>query len=176
MGNLYDRAALDRLMVAQLPAALSLALKLTGSADEAEELVQKAVLRAARAIHSFRADASFRTWFTSILINCFRDSISRRREVESVSEDVVDVRRASPLAEAAVVELEERVARAVSQLPPRQREVLVLSAYERMETSQIARVLSISEANVRKNMQLARDRLRVELADAVSDEVRRESR
>src|ERR1700744_5719021 len=44
-----DKAAFDRLMVEHLPAALALAIKLTGSVQQAEDLVQNALLKAAKA-------------------------------------------------------------------------------------------------------------------------------
>jgi RNA polymerase sigma-70 factor (ECF subfamily) len=176
MGKLYDRAALDRLMLEHLPAALALATKLTGSVHDAEDVVQTALLKAARSIDSFHGGASLRTWFTAIFINCFRDWLRTKRaqrERGELSDGVIDP-RSRPFEDAYAAELGDRVAQAVSGLPLRQREVLVLHFYEQLSTSQIAAVLGISEANVRKNLQLARDRLRVELAADVNDEVRRE--
>jgi RNA polymerase sigma factor (sigma-70 family) len=55
------------------------------------------------------------------------------------------------------------VATAVSNLPPRQREVLVLHTYEQLNDEQIARMLDISPQNVRTTLHLARQRLRTML-------------
>ena len=56
------------------------------------------------------------------------------------------------------------VADAVSSLPPRQREVLVLVVYEQLSTEEAARVLNTSETNVRANLSYARAALKKMLA------------
>jgi RNA polymerase sigma-70 factor (ECF subfamily) len=52
----------------------------------------------------------------------------------------------------------------VSALPPRQREVLVLVAYEGLGPSEAAGMLGISESNARANLAHARQRLKQQLA------------
>ena len=61
-------------------------------------------------------------------------------------------------------ELAEKIAQLISSLPPRQREVLVLSAYEKLEPIQIAGLLGISEANDYSTLHVARARLKSQLA------------
>jgi RNA polymerase sigma-70 factor, ECF subfamily len=56
------------------------------------------------------------------------------------------------------------IANRVSSLPPRQREVMVLSAYEGLSPKEIAGLLGITEANVHATLGVARERLRKELA------------
>jgi DNA-directed RNA polymerase specialized sigma24 family protein len=58
----------------------------------------------------------------------------------------------------------ELVAREVERLPQRQREVLVLIAYENHRISEAAAVLELSEQNVRTNLHLARQKLRPRLS------------
>ena len=57
----------------------------------------------------------------------------------------------------------------VGMLPPRQREVLVLSVYEEQSSAEIAVMLGISEQNVRTNLHLGREKLRELLAPFVSE-------
>lgn len=128
---LDEKAALDRLVVEYLPAALRFALRLTGNADEAEDLVQDALVRVARAWSSFRGEAAFRTWLFQIVVNAFRDRL-RRPRMDSLDEEVDDRRGAGPAETALQDELGELVAQKVSGLPPRQREVLVLTMYEQL--------------------------------------------
>jgi len=54
-------------------------------------------------------------------------------------------------------------------LPPRQREVLVLTAYEQLRPGEVAEVLGISESSVHANLHYARARLREELAPYLSE-------
>jgi RNA polymerase sigma-70 factor (ECF subfamily) len=170
MGQPPDRQALDRLMIGHLPASLAFATRLTGSPDAAEDLVQSALLKAARAAHTFRGQSSFKTWFFRILLNAFHDSLPAHRH-EEISPELPGG-GPTPLAQAMGQETRELVARAVSGLPSRQREVLVLHVYEQFDVEAIASMLDTSQANVRKNLQLARDRLRVVLAGHLKESTR----
>jgi RNA polymerase sigma-70 factor (ECF subfamily) len=147
-----------------LAEALRFATRLTGDADEAEEVVQEALVGVARGWKSFRGEARFRTWFFRIVINAFRDRIASREPAESLEDDVVDRRAATPASEAAADELGRLIAERVSALPPRQREVLILLAYEGLSSQEVAEVLGMSQANVYATLHVARKRLRKELA------------
>ncbi|MGH7176315.1 MAG: RNA polymerase sigma factor, partial [Tepidisphaeraceae bacterium] len=101
----------------------------------------------------------------SIVINVFRD----RRETGAIeaSPDVPDPNASEPSAEIESLEFGQLVARHVSSLPLRQREVLVLIAFENLSIGEAATVLGISEQNVRTNLHYARERLRQKLTPFV---------
>jgi RNA polymerase sigma-70 factor (ECF subfamily) len=168
-----DRDSFDRLMMEHLSAAHRLAVRLCGDPDRAEELVQEAMLRASRAWQSFRGQSRFTTWLFQIVINVFRDQL-RRKQVSGTPEDVTDEIRddamPSPPQNVSGAELGELIARHVSNLPPRQREVLVLVAYEQMPPSQAAAVLGISEESARTNLHHARNTLKRLLAVYLQDD------
>src|SRR3972149_10531428 len=71
-----DRSTLDRLVVEHLPVALRFALRLTGNADTAEDVVQESLCRVLRSWRSYRGEAAFGTWMLQIVVNVDRD---RRR-------------------------------------------------------------------------------------------------
>jgi RNA polymerase sigma-70 factor (ECF subfamily) len=77
---------------------------------------------------------------------------------------LLDRRTPDPAVAAEAGELAELTAQLVSALPPRQREVLVLIAYESLSAPEAAAVLGISHQNVRTCLHLARERLRQQLA------------
>jgi RNA polymerase sigma-70 factor, ECF subfamily len=169
MGPIADRHTFDRLVREHLSAAHRFAIRLTGDADVAEELVQEALGRAAGAWRSFAGRSSFRTWLLQIVVNAFRDHL-RRRGVDASAElpdgqghDVADRRAPDPLAEASAGELGRIIAGMVSSLPPRQREVLVLVAYEHLSPTEAAAVMGVTEQNARTNLHFARERLRRQL-------------
>ena len=161
-------AAFDRLVVEHLPALLRFAVRLTGDRESAEDVVHDALVRAARGWEAFRGEAAFRTWFSRIVINAYRDRL-RRRPLEPIVEEASDGGAGEPLAAVLAGELNEIVARCVSALPPRQREVLVLSVYEDFTATQVAEVLKISEANVYSTLHLARQRLKGQLANYLTE-------
>jgi RNA polymerase sigma-70 factor (ECF subfamily) len=171
-----DRETFDRLMLATLPAAQRFAVRLTGDPAAAEDLLHDALVRAAVRWRTFRGDAAFKAWFFQIVVNAFRDGLrrsGRRREVGPLDDDAPAIGCTDPATFVAGEEIGAIVARHVSALPPRQREVLVLVAYEELTPGEAARVLGITESNARANLHFARDRLKRQLAKHLGD-VRRE--
>ena len=169
MAGAADRAGLDRLVTAHLPEALRLAIRLTGDPEEAEDVVQEALVRVTRSWRSFRGEAQFRTWLYRIVVNAFRDWVAARPATERLDADVPDRRAPDPPTEAAAAELGRLITARVSALPPRQREVVVLTCYEGLSPRQAADVLKTSQANVHATLHVARQRLRRELARHLSE-------
>lgn len=162
-----NHGLLQRLVAEDLPKALRFAVRLTGCPETAEEVVQEALYRAARAVDSFRGESQFRTWFFRIVISAFRDhlaSSARCRCPGALTDELADPHGEEPSAATMAGELRDLVARHVSALPPRQREVLVLVTHEQMTPSEVAEVLGINQSNVHANLHYARARLREELA------------
>ena len=150
-------------MLDHLSAAHRFAIRLVHDPAEAEDLVQEAMLRASTHWRSFRGTSAFTTWLIQIVVNVFRDRL-RRRGDEALAIDPIDARQIDPLASSASAEIGEIIAGAVSTLPPRQREVLVLVAYENLSVTDAADVLGITAGNARTNLHLARERLKLQLA------------
>ena len=166
-----ERETFDRLLLEHLAAAQRFAVRLTGDANEAEDLLHDALVRVARKWTTFRGESTFRTWFFQVIVNAFRDRLRAERgerdeRAGKPHRPAASTRQRSsdPSREAEHRELGEIVARAVGKLPPRQREVLVLSAYEQLSSAEIAVVLEMTEQNVRTTLHLARERLRTKLA------------
>src|SRR5262245_11293803 len=86
----HSRAAFDRLIVDHITAALRFATRLCGDVHEAEDIVQDALLRATRFRDSFRAESKFSTWLFRIVINVFRDRVTRMRIADAIDEAVAD--------------------------------------------------------------------------------------
>jgi RNA polymerase sigma-70 factor (ECF subfamily) len=170
-----DRDSFDRLMLEHLPAAHRLAIRLTGTADAGEELAQEAMLRASRNWQSFRGESKFTTWLFQIVINVFRDALRRRSTDPIEALEIRDTRVDDPRDIVSGAELRSLIAQHVSSLPPRQREVLVLVAYEEFSITQAGALLGISEQNVRTNLHFARQALKTKLAAYLGGEDRCEN-
>jgi RNA polymerase sigma factor (sigma-70 family) len=170
MSDTADRQLLDRLVREHLAGLMRLAVRLTGDLDAAEDVVQDALAAIARSWSGFRNAASFRTWATRIVVNAFRDRLRRDgRGVElgttPLDEEPEDFRDGEPHRAAEQRELGEQIARHVSALPARQREVLVLVVYEQMPVADVAAMLEMTAANVHSTLYAARQRLARELAE-----------
>ncbi len=160
-----DRQTFDRLVLEHLPAIQRFAVRLTGNTDAAQDVVQIALVKASSAWHTFRGQSAIRTWLFQIVVHAFRDDLDRRsrRRTETLEVEPIDRNSCDPAESAAAAELGRIVADAVSTLPPRQREVMVLHTYEQLSDEQVAQVLQISPQNVRTTLHLAREKLREKL-------------
>ena len=167
MGWTGDRDTFDRLMLEHLPAAQRFAVRLTGDAREAEEVVQDALVRAARGWRTFRGDARFQTWLLRIVIHAAHDRRTARRSPATLDHDPPGPLVDDPATLASAADLGEHVAAVVSALPLRQRECLVLTAYEGLSIAEAAGVLGTNEQNVRVNLHLARQKLKSQLANVL---------
>ncbi len=154
---------LDDLVSEHLASLRRLATRLTGSLESAEDVTQEALLRIVRGWKGFRRQSAFKTWATCILLNVFHDWLAKQHESLPLS-DVSDLRQADPMSCAMAEELGRHIARRVSALPPRQREVLVLLSYEGLSAEEAGQLLNMQVANVYATLYQARQRLRAELA------------
>jgi RNA polymerase sigma-70 factor, ECF subfamily len=155
---------LDRLVTEHLPAALRFATRLTGSPSSAEDVVQDALVRVMRGWRTFRREAEFRTWFFRIVINVFRDRLRAADPAKPLAMEIADVRAGDPAVQLEHIELGELIAARVSALPARQREVMVLTAFEGFSPQEVADLVGITVTNVHATLGVARERLRRELA------------
>src|SRR5437667_10643554 len=130
MAHDIGRKTFDRLLLDHLPALQRFTIRLCGNVELAEEIAQEAVVRAARAWRSYRGEACFKTWRFQVAINVFRDSIARLAGSQRLPGDLLDEKSLDPATSAQDSELGEIIAKLISTLPPRQREVLVLTIHE----------------------------------------------
>jgi RNA polymerase sigma-70 factor (ECF subfamily) len=86
--TLEKKEQFQALAIGQLPRLYSIARRLTG--DDAEDVVQEALMKAFSSFHQLESDASGSAWLAAIVVNCCRDrGRTRARQPEEVSiEDV----------------------------------------------------------------------------------------
>jgi RNA polymerase sigma-70 factor, ECF subfamily len=135
-----EESAFDELVLRHRLRVYRLAYRLLGNHSEADDVSQEAFLRAYRGLPGFRGEATFRTWITRIVLNLAQRARHARLATVSIEESAVQGGHAA--AQDAV--LKHEVRSAVSGLPPRQRQVLVLKVYEGMKFVEIAQAADMS--------------------------------
>ena len=160
-----DREAFDDLVRATYADTYTLAYRLTGNEEDARDVSQEAYLRAYRAIDRFRGDAQFSTWMYRITANCAATYLGRRsRHRHDVLDDTVPVADPrtdhDPQLRADASDLRNRLARALDDLPPRLRSVVVLRDIYDLPHESIAAELGISESAANVRLHRARNKLR----------------
>jgi RNA polymerase sigma-70 factor (ECF subfamily) len=175
-----DRAAFEDLVRQYDQPVLRLALHLTGSEQEAQDIYQEAFLKAYRNLGSFRFECSFYTWIYRIVSNLCMDYLRRkqvRKEEPSVRtssegetfdlfEQVQDGRSgASPDRELMRSEMGRRIAMALEKLSPRERMVFEMKHYQGLKLRTIGEALNTTEETAKNTLFRATQKLRAALAD-----------
>jgi RNA polymerase sigma-70 factor (ECF subfamily) len=150
-----------------------LAFRLLGWTGEAEDVVQEVFVAALSQAKRFRADASLSTWLTTITLNKCR---SHRRQMWSKWKSAIGWWRArADAAESSAAPVErddvsEHVREAVRELPPKDREVIVLHYLERMTVEDLAGLLRVSRNVIDVRLHRARQRLKEQLKGLIEYE------
>jgi RNA polymerase sigma-70 factor, ECF subfamily len=150
------------------------AMALTRNRTMAEDLVQQACVRAMEASKSLRPDGNARAWLHALLRNLWIDQLRRRRASPEVDTDI-DVAQSEEISSQSdphavyVSRLDTGLVReAILQLPPGQREVIVLREYEELSYEEIAKILNSSVTTVKSRLGRARNNLRALLAPTLN--------
>lgn len=160
-----DAAAFDTLVTRYMRRAFTVAYRLMGQREDAEDLVQEAFMAVLQRIGTFEAGRPFAPWFFRILVNRGLNARKSRslRSVDAIPETAA-ARGPSPEREAERTELRERLKSAMATLPERQRVIVELFDLEGFAGPEIAEILEISDGTVRWHLHEARKTLKKALA------------
>src|SRR5437870_11974527 len=175
-----NRAAFEELVRHYDQAVLRLAMHLTGSEHEAQDIYQEAFLKAYKSMGSFRFECSFYTWIYRIVTNLCLDHLRKkqvRKEDAPVAVDssgqehdlldqVPDGRAAAnPERDLMRRELGSHINRALERLTPRERMVFELKHYHGLKLRTVGDILNTTEETAKNTLFRATQKLRGALAD-----------
>jgi RNA polymerase sigma-70 factor (ECF subfamily) len=140
-------------------AAYSLAYRMLGDRQAAEDLVQDVFLKIWRAAGSYRAErGSVRTWTLSIVhnrgIDHLRSTASRRRTQEKIEASAPKSQPSDAFAETWRNSQREQIREALSTLPAEQLKILELAYFSGYTHAEIADLLSLPLGTVKGRMRL----------------------
>lgn len=153
------------------PVAFKLALSILDDAAEADDAAQDAIIQAIRAVPSYRAEASFETWFYRIIVNNCLGKLRKRRTRERLHHLLVDLFRhsysADALPEKQTIQGQDTdyIIRLVNDLEPKLRLPIVLRYYQELPIAQIAEIMHVSTRTIHSRLKLAHDLLRQSLGE-----------
>ncbi|MGA2047340.1 MAG: RNA polymerase sigma factor [Terracidiphilus sp.] len=130
--------------------------------SDAEDAVQEAFMRVLRHRDTLSEVRDQRVWLIRIVWNIVLDR-KRRAKTRPETDDVSELARVLPShglsaeAQAAAAQHHAHVLACVEKLPLKEREVLMLSAFEELNSVEIATVLGITESSVRSRLFRARN-------------------
>jgi RNA polymerase sigma-70 factor, ECF subfamily len=173
-----DGASMERLLMRAQEVAFRFSLLVCGQAEDAEDVMQDALLRTYRHVRRIKRPEAFRTWLFRIVRNaCLmkrRRRVGEPTRVESLDaaaapghadtvQPVLVDRTQSPASAAINSWLGRRLRRALAALPASYRVVVLLREVEGLSTREVAQVTGYSEANVKTRLHRARALLREQL-------------
>jgi len=159
---------------------LRLALHLTGSPDDAQDIYQEAFLKAYKSVGNFRFECSFYTWLYRIVTNLCLDHLRKRQvrkedsavvsdsdgEEFSLLDQVSDDRAAhNPEHDLMRKELGSKIGKALTRLTVRERMVFELKHYQGLKLRTIGEMLNTTEETAKNTLFRATQKLRLALAD-----------
>ncbi|WP_157249113.1 SigE family RNA polymerase sigma factor [Nonomuraea typhae] len=161
-----DRRGFTEFVAARSSSLIRLAYVLTGDQHTAEDLLQTALVKTAGRWRAITGDPE--AYVRRVM---YREQAGLWRSPRWGRERVVET-PPERLSADATAEVDERLAleRALRQLPPRKRAVLVLRYFEDLPESEVARIMGCSIGTVRSQAHQAVKRLRALVGDRVSQE------
>jgi RNA polymerase sigma-70 factor, ECF subfamily len=170
-----DRVAMERLLVRAQEVAYRFSLLVCGHAEDAEDVMQDALLKTYQHVTAIEDADAFRTWLYSTVRNACL--MKRRRRVGEPAQFVslerggtsrdgteAPLEIATPAASAepqlADAWMDRRLRRALGRLPGSYRMIVVMREIEGLTTKEVATIAGLSEANVKTRLHRARLMLR----------------
>jgi RNA polymerase sigma-70 factor (ECF subfamily) len=175
-----NTAAFEELVHQYDRAVLRLAIHLTGSEEDGQDIYQEAFLRAYKSLPLFRFESSFYTWIYRIVTNLCLDHLRKKnlrgRDVTTIvspdgkEEDVLNGMSdhspgASPERSLVGRELRRCILRALGRLSPRERMVFELKHYHGLKLRTAADLLNTTEGTIKNTLFRATHKLRNQLAE-----------
>jgi RNA polymerase sigma-70 factor (ECF subfamily) len=174
-----DREAMERLLMRAQEAAYRFSLLVCGHQEDAEDVMQDALLKTYQHVKRISDPEAFRTWLYSTVRNACL--MKRRRHVGEPAHFVsieqgadagdgtaaIDVADEARPADQRLIDgwMDARLRAALNNLPASYRMVLVMREMEELSTREVATITGISEANVKTRLHRARVMLRQRLEE-----------
>jgi len=156
-----ESRAFDVLVERHMRRSFSVAYRLLGHREDAEDLVQDAFIAALEGLDGFDTERSFGPWFTRIVVN--RGLNARKaRSVRNTEQLPVELASSGTLPDRAAeqAELRDRLRDVLATLPEKQRVAVQLFELEGFSGAEIAEILDIPAGTVRYHLHQARHALR----------------
>ncbi len=150
-----DIIALNTLIDNHKELAFSIALKYLKNRDDAEDVVQNSFIIVLKAIKNFRNEAKFSTWLYKIVYHeCLRELKSRNETVGYLPQFLRIESQETPNEETIIIEV------LLKTLKPVEYSVITLFYLKEKSIEEIAKITSLSKANIKVLLHRARLKMR----------------
>lgn len=173
-----DHQALSQLVINYRSRIYHLGLRLTGTEQDAEDILQETFLIMVKKIHQFKGNSSFYTWLYRIAVNIgLRKLKSKPRKYQHVSIDDPDIEYMSSAETADWPDFDysqvnqkdfrKKLDQLIEKLPDIYRTVFILRDLHELSTEDTSKILQITPSNTKIRLMRARTFLKEELEKLV---------
>src|SRR6516225_4659955 len=174
-----DRGAFDELVTRYRTRVFGMIYNMVHNEQDAWDLAQESFLKAWKSIGRFRGQSSFYTWIYRIVMNVTIDWL-RKKQVKGGGaefDDAIQLRQVDPASKTVPKtealpyetmerdEIRVRIDKAIAELSPEQRAVILMKEIEDMQYHEIAEALGCSIGTVMSRLFYARKKLQNLLRD-----------
>jgi RNA polymerase sigma-70 factor (ECF subfamily) len=142
--------------------AFTIAFRLLGDGDAANDMAQESFIAAYSGLRDFRQGSKFSSWLYRIVVNRCKDALKARREAIAVDDicDVVPARTRTPEQVVSAHQTDDIIQKALARLPLDYREVIVLKHIEELSYDEIADILGVSTTALKVRAHRGREMLK----------------
>jgi RNA polymerase sigma-70 factor (ECF subfamily) len=162
----------EDLLVRNFHSLYSFAPRLTGSKEEADELVQETSVKGYVAYPHLKEKSKVKQWLLKILLNCYRNKVKKRRRQDNIldielTEDLIRSASVRAYDQEKVFEQlpDKEIEEALGKLPSAFRLVILLADVEGLSYREIAEMIRCSVGTVASRLFRARQLMRGYLED-----------
>lgn len=131
-------------------------LRMTRNKEESEDLTQEVFIKAYKGLVNYKGEAPFKTWLYSIAKNSTYDHFRKKQTLMCLNEN--DRLEKEELLPENIIEMEEQkqiLYRAIMELKPSYRDIVILRKVKGYQTSESASILGWTEAKVKVTLHRA---------------------
>jgi RNA polymerase sigma-70 factor (ECF subfamily) len=144
---------------------INLAFRFCRDRQRAEDMAQDAFLHIYQKLNKFSGDSAFSTWVFALSLNLYRSSMRRKSlSVKSIDSLTEIAAGEPPHMQVERREREELIRRAVTTLPPRYRDAVIVYYFREMDLAETAAILGVPEGTAKAWLHRGREILRWKLS------------
>ncbi|GAA0381366.1 RNA polymerase sigma factor SigW [Bacillus horti] len=167
-----DREAFAEIVELYKHKLYQLGYRMLGNPLEAEEIAQESFLRVYSNIGRYDQNHKFSTWIYRIATNLCIDRLRKRKIVYSLDQEVVgaegldmysqlaDEKQRTPEAEVVTLEIQEQVQKAIDQLPPQYKSIMILRYLQDLSLQEISDIVDLPVTTIKTRVHRGREALK----------------
>lgn len=139
-----------------------------GDCAEAEDVGQEVFIRFYKSMHQFKGKSTLKTYLTRIAINLSLNEIKKKKPTVSINDNKITEAIMTEKTENNKSEDKELIDKALKQLPPEHRSIVMLRLMQGYSVKETAKILEIPEGTVLSRLSRAQEKLKQILSPIIS--------